>query len=123
MNKFVIDTLFVTLIFGRTLIYLVTLVALPISFLTGDFALFGYFIFAFIVFCIPALPIYIASCYQRCPECNNRIILLPKTGRRPEFVKSTSFWYSTWGELLGIMESGNLPCHHCGEIHEYKKID
>jgi hypothetical protein len=96
----------------------------PLCFLVLAFPIFEntlkYVVIGFLIFCFLALPIYILAMFQKCPACENRILILPNGLRRPEFIKSNTFWYSNFGELLQIIKSGKLPCHHCGKVNQLK---
>jgi len=120
INRLIVDSFFTLQMFGRVLIFSVV----PMCFLGLAFPFFEsmllYTILGFLIFCCVALPVYVTAMFQKCSVCSKRVLTLPNGKRREEFIYATSFWYEQFGELIQIMQSGKLPCHHCGKLHEYK---
>ena len=119
VNSLAVKTCFSVQLFGRALFMLILPLA-PIAYLFEPFelVLIIYIFFVIVFLIVIAVPIYAWGFFQRCPKCKNRILVLPKGKRRLEFVESGGWWYKDFGELINIIRSNKLPCHHCGNVQE-----
>lgn len=120
ISQSIVDAFFCLQMLGRVLMFLVVPGCLLALVFPAFETVLLYTVLGFLVFCCVALPVYIIAMFQTCPACDNRVLTLPKGQRRKEFIQSTSFWYEQFGELIQIIRSGKLPCHHCGKLHKYK---
>ena len=118
VSRIAVNLCFSTQLFGRALFMLILLIA-PIALFYKPFEMVLLFYILFVIFFlfIFALPIYIWGFFQKCPKCKKRILVLKRGQRRPEFVKGSGWWYTDFGELIDIIRTKNLPCHHCGNLH------
>ncbi|RYV01199.1 hypothetical protein SOPP22_16730 [Shewanella sp. OPT22] len=100
--------------------YVSIIVALPLGVVTSNFEFFKYTILSILALVPFALLIIPLAFFQKCTLCNKRILILPTNGRYEKLVKSTSMWYESFGELIDVIKTGKLPCHHCGNTLIYK---
>ena len=119
INRLSVNLCFSTQLLGRALFMLILPIA-PIALVYKPFerVLLIYILFVIVFLFLWAAPIYVWGFFQKCPKCTKRILVLPKGKRRPEFVKGKGWWYQDFGELIDIIRSRKLPCHHCGNLHE-----